>query len=125
PTIAAAAPPGSGASVDEGGSPDPALGVAPSTTADITHSGPVAVDELVSAARVEHGRRQPLGFGALSPIGEGWLHWLLSVLLVMTVVSGGFAVAWCCWLRDTRARQWLMRWMQQMGAIRSHAWPPR
>jgi hypothetical protein len=140
-TIAAAAAP-----PDSGASPDPTPGVASPTTSvdsvattqapvatatdptttNITQSGPVAVDELVSAARVEPGRRrQPLGFGALSPIGEGWLRWLLSVLLVMLVLSGVFAVAWFYWLRHTRAREWWLRWMHQITDIRSHARPPR
>jgi hypothetical protein len=93
-------------------------------------SGPTTTSltpgESVSASRVEHDRkRQPLGFGSLSPIGDGWLGALVSALLAVLVLSGLLAMAWFVWLRHTRARGWWLRWMSQITDIRSHARPDR
>ena len=96
------------------------------TPTSLTEGDPDAVDEVVSAARTEHvRRRQPLGFDALSPIGDGWLGALISALLAVLVLSGLLAMAWFLWLRHTRAREWWLRWMNQITDIRSHARPDR
>jgi hypothetical protein len=100
--------------------------VSGSTTTSLTQGDPVAVDETVTAARVDHDRQRPsLGFGALSPIGDGWLGALIGALLAVLLLSGLLAMAWFLWLRHTRAREWWLRWMNQIADIRSHARPDR
>src|SRR5437667_3173392 len=85
-----------------------------------------AIDVVVSAARSgDDNRRRSLVFGALSPISQGWLRLLVGLLVAAVVVSGVIAILWFQWLRHTRAREWWIRWMNQIVHIRSHARPPR
>jgi hypothetical protein len=82
-------------------------------------------EEVVSAARTERGeRRRPLVFGALSPLGQGWMGVLISVLLAAAFAILIIAILWFRWLRHTRAREWWIRWFHQILRIRAHASPP-
>jgi hypothetical protein len=109
--------------------PEPAERL-PSTTTEpaVTSTAqptPAASVEAVSASRTARDdRRRSLVFGALSPIGQGWLRWLVSALVFASVVAGALALLWFRWLRHTRARVWWVRWMHQILHIRSHARPP-
>ena len=131
----AAGPSGGGGSNGDGRAPDSASGSHAVTTAQLPPSteaaatptsigqdAPVEI-ESISADRVERGGRQPLGFGSLTPIGDGWVGLLVSALIAMLIMSGVLAVAWFAWLRHTDARQWWLRWMHQITDIRSHARP--
>jgi hypothetical protein len=84
-----------------------------------------ATEQPVSAARAQRdARRRPLVFGALSPIGHGWVGLLVSALVVAAFVSAVLAIVWFRWLRHTRAREWWLRWHNQILRIRAHARPP-
>jgi hypothetical protein len=48
----------------------------------------------------------------------GWLAWVVWVLVVIVVLSGLVAAAWFAWLRQTRARLWWERWLQQVARVR-------
>ena len=100
----------------------PAGDPAPSTS---TVTSVVTGETVVSADRIERDdRRRPLVFGALSPIGRGWIGALLSGLLAFAFASGVVAVLWFRWLRHSRAREWWLRWFNQILRIRTHARPP-
>ena len=82
-------------------------------------------EEVITAARTERvDRRRPLVFGALSPIGRGWMGVLISILLVAAFISAIVALLWFRWLRHTRAHEWWIRWFHQILRIRAHASPP-
>jgi len=82
-------------------------------------------EEFVAAARTERGeRRRPLVFGALTPLGRGWMGVLISLLLAAALVSAIVAILWFRWLRHTQAREWWIRWFHQILRIRAHASPP-
>ena len=84
-----------------------------------------ASEEVVSAARTERGeRRRPLAFGALSPLGRGWMGVLISILLAAAFAILIVAILWFRWLRHTQAREWWIRWFHQILRIRAHASPP-
>ena len=83
------------------------------------------IGAVVSAARATRDdRRRSLVFGSLTPIGRGWVGWLISALIAALLVSGLLAFLWFRWLRHTRAREWWLRWFNQVLHIRSHARPP-
>ena len=100
--------------------------VAAEQTPTAPHIAPTPVaDAVVSAGRVarEEGRR-PLVFGALSPIGRGWMAILVTSLIAAAFVSAILAFLWFRWLRHTRAREWWIRWFHQILRLRAHARPP-
>ncbi|MEO8694159.1 MAG: hypothetical protein ABI658_11620 [Acidimicrobiales bacterium] len=96
--------------------------ISPSTSQAVAAA---ASGEAVSVARIARpDPRRPLVFGALSPIGRGWMGWLITVLLLALIISGVVAYSWFRWLRHTRAREWWIRWFHQILRIRAHARPP-
>jgi hypothetical protein len=48
---------------------------------------------------------------------------LLSLLIVAAFASASLAILWFRWLRHTRAREWWIRWQNQILRIRAHARP--
>jgi hypothetical protein len=81
-------------------------------------------DGVQAARRTTGPRGRALAFGALSPIGHGWMAILLWALIVAALVSALIAILWFRWLRHTRARGWWVRWQNQILRIRAHARPP-
>jgi hypothetical protein len=106
--------------------PDTTRSVANGTAPSTSHAVSVAVsEEVITAARTERlDRRRPLVFGALSPIGLGWMGVLISILLLAAFISAIGALLWFRWLRHTQAREWWIRWFHQILRIRAHASPP-
>lgn len=78
----------------------------------------------VVAARVDRDDRRSLVFGALSPVGHGWMGLLVSVLIIAAFLSALLALLWFRWLRHTRAREWWISWYNQILRIKAHARPP-
>jgi hypothetical protein len=86
---------------------------------------PNAPDGNVGVARRATDQRgRALAFGDLSPIGRGWMGILLFTLIVAAFMSAVLAILWFRWLRHTRAREWWIRWHNQILRIRAHARPP-
>jgi hypothetical protein len=81
-------------------------------------------DGVQAARRGTGARGRALVFGALSPIGHGWMVILLWALIAAALVSALLAILWFRWLRHTRAREWWVRWHNQVLRIRAHARPP-
>lgn len=95
------------------------------TTSTSRDGSTTTIEAVVSAGRAARDDRgRSLVFGSLTPIGRGWIGWLVSALIFALVVSGLLAILWFRWLRHTRAREWWLRWFNQVLHIRSHARPP-
>jgi hypothetical protein len=106
-----------------------------STVAADNPDGTVATTATLGAATAgEHGiragrvapdpRNRGLAFGPLSPIAGGWMGILLAALILIAFISALVAILWFRWLRHTRAREWWIRWHNQILRIRAHARPP-
>jgi hypothetical protein len=94
------------------------------TTSTSRDGSTTTIEAVVSGRAARDDRGRSLVFGSLTPIGRGWIGWLVSALIVALVVSGLLAILWFRWLRHTRAREWWLRWFNQVLHIRSHARPP-